>query len=62
MKDLEYYLNLPYEIIVKKLSAQDGGGYFASYKDFPYIMGDGENEIEALKDVKEAFKGLFCLP
>ncbi len=57
MKDLDYYLNLPYEIIIKKLDEKDGGGYFARYKDFPYIMGDGENEIEALKDLKEAFKG-----
>ncbi|PZT48187.1 HicB family protein [Helicobacter valdiviensis] len=60
-KDLEYYLNLPYEIILKKLSKQEGGGYFASYKDFPYIMGDGESEIEALEDVKEAFKGAIAL-
>ncbi|EAJ1453072.1 type II toxin-antitoxin system HicB family antitoxin [Campylobacter jejuni] len=57
MKDLDYYLNLPYEIIIKKLDEKDGGGYFARYKDFPYIIGDGENEIEALKDLKEAFKG-----
>lgn len=39
MKDLDYYLNLPYEIIIKKLDEKDGGGYFARYKDFPYIMG-----------------------
>lgn len=56
MKDLNYYMNLPYEIIVRKLSSDEGGGYFASYKDFPYIMGDGENEIEAITDVKKAFK------
>ena len=55
MKDLQYYLNLPYEIIVRKLSQKDGGGYFASYKDFPYIMGDGESEAEAIADVKKAF-------
>lgn len=61
MKDLNYYLNLPYEIIVKKISDEDGGGYFARYKDFPYIMGDGENEVEALKDVKNAFKGAIEL-
>ncbi|EDO7342202.1 hypothetical protein GKJ49_08940 [Campylobacter coli] len=43
--------------ILTMLDEKDGGGYFARYKDFPYIMGDGENEIEALKDLKEAFKG-----
>ncbi|EAI8086633.1 type II toxin-antitoxin system HicB family antitoxin, partial [Campylobacter coli] len=25
MKDLDYYLNLPYEIIIKKLDEKDGG-------------------------------------
>lgn len=55
-KDLNYYMNLPYEIIVRKLSADEGGGYFASYKDFPCIMGDGESEAEAIADVKKAFK------
>lgn len=59
MKNLEYYQNLPYEIILKKLSDEEGGGYFARYKDFPFIMGDGASEIEALKDVKEALKVLF---
>lgn len=60
-KDLEYYLNLPYEIVLRKLKPQEGGGYFAYYKDFPYIMGDGESEIQALEDVKEAFKGAIAL-
>ncbi len=60
-KDLEYYLNLPYEIILRKLKPQEGGGYFAYYRDFPYIMGDGENEIEALRDVKDAFKGAIAV-
>ncbi|EAT99681.1 MULTISPECIES: HicB family protein [Campylobacter] len=55
-KDLNYYLNLPYEIIVKKLTKEEGGGYFARYKDYPYVMGDGESEAEAIADVKEAFK------
>lgn len=55
-KDVEYYMSLPYEIIIRKLEAKEGGGYFARYKDFPYIMGDGDSEAEAIVDVKEAFK------
>ena len=58
-KDLNYYLTLPYEIIVRKLTDDEGGGYFAYYKDFKGIMGDGESEAEAISDVKEAFK--FCI-
>lgn len=55
MKDVNYYLNLPYEIIVKKLSQEDGGGYLARYKDFKYIMGDGKTEQSAIDDAKKAF-------
>ena len=55
MKTLNYYLNLDYEIIIREVSAQDGGGYFAYYKDFKGVMGDGETADEAMKDVKSAF-------
>ena len=51
-KDVEYYMNLPYEIIVKKLSKDEGGGYLARYKDYPLVMGDGENEAEAIANAK----------
>ena len=55
MKTLNYYLNLDYEIIIRKISEEDGGGYFAYYKDFKGIMGDGETADEAIEDVKSAF-------
>ncbi len=51
----EYYLGLDYEIIVRKLSLEDGGGYFAYYKDFKGVMGDGKSIEDAMKDVKSAF-------
>ena len=52
MKDLNYYLNLNYEMIVKK----DSDYFVAHYKEFPRILGTGENEIEAISDLKDAFK------
>ena len=55
MKNKEYYLALDYEITVRKLSAEDGGGYFAYYKDFKGVMGDGDNVEMAIYDVKSAF-------
>ena len=55
MKNLNYYLNLDYEIIIRQISEEDGGGYFAYYKDFKGVMGDGETADEAIKDVKSAF-------
>jgi len=56
MKTINYYLNLDYEIIIRELSQEDGGGYFAYYKDFKGVMGDGETADEAIKDVKSAFR------
>jgi predicted RNase H-like HicB family nuclease len=54
-KDKDYYLNLDYEIVVRELSEEEGGGYFIYYKDFRGIMGDGESVEEAVADVKSAF-------
>ena len=34
MRNKAYYLNLDYEIVIRKLTLEDGGGYFAYYKDF----------------------------
>jgi len=55
MKTKAYYLGLDYEIVLRKLTEEEGGGYFAYYKDFPGVMGDGESPDEALEDVKSAF-------
>lgn len=56
IKDIEYYKNIDYDIIVSKLKDEDGGGYFAYYKDIPTVMGDGRTKEEAIKDVKNAFE------
>ena len=45
-------MNLSYEIIVKKPSKDECGGYLAIYKDYPLVMGDGENEAEAIANAK----------
>jgi predicted RNase H-like HicB family nuclease len=50
-----YYLSLEYEIIIKRVLPQDGGGYFAYYKDFKGVMGDGESADSAIQDAQEAF-------
>ena len=56
-KDLNYYLNLPYEaIVVKDKNFDNSVYYYAYYKEYKYIKGTGDNEAEAIKDLKEAFK------
>ena len=52
---VNFYLQLPYKIKVQALSDKDGGGFFANYEDFPFIIGDGETELDAINDVKKAF-------
>ena len=60
-KNLDYYMNLDYEIIVKKLKPTDGGGWFAYYKDFKGVMGDGESADEALASCQESFKAFVMV-
>ena len=52
---VNFYLQLPYKIKLQALSDKDGGGFFANYEDFPFIIGDGETELDAINDVKKAF-------
>jgi predicted RNase H-like HicB family nuclease len=56
IKDKEYYLAVDYDIIVTNLEAQEGGGYFAYYKDISGVMGDGGSKNEVIEDVKNAFR------
>jgi|GEM_PF-428550 len=56
IKDKAYYMDIDYDIMVSPLSDEDGGGYFAYYKDIKGVMGDGESEQEAIQDVKKAFE------
>ncbi len=55
IKDLKYYMSLDYDIAVRCLDESEGGGILAYYIDMPFIMGDGKNKKEAVKDLKEAF-------
>jgi predicted RNase H-like HicB family nuclease len=56
IKDLEYYMSLNYDIAVRDLDENEGGGVLAYYIDIPFIVGDGETKEEALNDLKEAFR------
>ena len=36
-KDIEYYLNLEYEIKLRKLSQEEGGGWFAEIREEDWL-------------------------
>jgi len=54
MKDLNYYLGLNYEISIRRLSEQEGGGWFAEIPLLPGCMSDGETIQEAIKNLNDA--------
>lgn len=57
-KDINYYINLPYEIKIVRL---DDGDYYAQYADarlnnLVLMSGDGKTPNEAIEDLQNAFK------
>jgi len=56
-KTLEYYMSLPYSVLLTPLSAEDGGGWFAQIPALPGCMSDGETQLEALAMIEDAKRG-----
>lgn len=56
MKDLNYYLNLNYEIKIRQLAGEEGGGWFAEIPLLPGCMSDGETVEDAITNVDNAKK------
>lgn len=58
-KDINYYLNLPYKIELKRIPKNEGGGWGAFMPEFngtAFFYGDGESKTEALDELEIAFK------
>ncbi len=51
--DLDYYMNLPYTIIIRK---DQEGGYFAKIDELEGCMTQGETYEEVTKNIKEAME------
>jgi len=56
MKDLNYYLNLNYEIKLRKLDDDEGGGWLAEILLLPGCKSDGETPEEAITNLYDAKK------
>jgi antitoxin HicB len=56
-KNIDYYLSLPYSVLLTPLSAEDGGGWFAQIPALPGCMSDGETQLEALEMIEDAKRG-----
>ncbi|MDA8228660.1 MAG: toxin-antitoxin system HicB family antitoxin [Desulfitobacterium hafniense] len=57
MKDFDYYVNLDYEIKLRKLSDDEGSGWFAQISLLPGCMSDGETIEECLANLEDAKRG-----
>jgi len=44
-----------YSHVVSPIDAADGGGFLFTMPDIPGVMADGETELEAIADGREAF-------
>ena len=55
-KGLEYYSNIDYEIKIRKLSEEEGGGWFAEIPLLPGCMSDGESVEETVENLNKAKK------
>lgn len=53
-KDLNYYANLEYEIKLRKLTDEEGSGWFAEIPSLPGCMADGGTVEEALESLNDA--------
>lgn len=52
-KDIAYYMNLPYNVIIRK---DPYGGYFAKVEELEGCMTQGETYEEAFKNIREAME------
>jgi len=53
-KDVKYYMNLPYKIIIQK---DPYGGFFAGVEELEGCMTQGESYDEAYRNIMEAMEG-----
>lgn len=53
-KDIKYYLNLPYRIIIQK---DPDGGFFSEVEELEGCMSQGETYEEAYSNILEAMEG-----
>lgn len=51
------YMKLPYNIIVRHIEDDSGEYYFATVQEFDGCMSDGETVSEAYANVREAMEG-----
>lgn len=57
MKNIEYYMNLPYNYIIQPITEESGSYFYARVLELDGCQSTGETFEEAYKNVKEAMQG-----
>lgn len=58
-KDIQYYLDLPYQVVLTPINEEDGGGWLATIPELRGCMSDGETQQEALNNLLDAKSAWF---
>jgi len=60
-KDLEYYLNLPYKIVIESIPEKDSGGFVAYLPELGRytVVSDGDTIKEAFRRMNEIKEALL---
>lgn len=56
MKDLSYYMSLPYTIQIKEMNDESGRYFFATVAELHGCMSDGETLAEAYENIRESME------
>jgi predicted RNase H-like HicB family nuclease len=51
------YLELPYHIIIQRVTDESGSYYFATVREFDGCMSHGDTYAEAFENIREAMEG-----
>jgi predicted RNase H-like HicB family nuclease len=51
------YMNLPYHIVIQRITDESGSYYFARVQEFDGCMSDGGSYEEAFQNIQEAMEG-----
>jgi predicted RNase H-like HicB family nuclease len=54
---VQEYLNLPYTIVIRHLTDENGSYYFATVLELAGCMSDGETREDAFAGIQEAMRG-----
>ena len=54
--DIKGYMDLPYQIVIQRITDESGSYYFAKVKEFDGCMSHGETYSEAFENIQEAME------